>query len=231
MGNLLIRRREMILSSASPSPIVPSGYVTDGLVFFLDGLQLASASSWTDIVGGKTFSLTGCSMKPNGVYFDGSAYGEMPGTITSDWENETIELAFTPDDVPKSSTFLNQPLISGASGISMHIGGIWSGNLIGCTPVLDGVRRGVVGRFDAVKTSFVAISSNIWVQNGIEKTSYSDSYGANTLGITTLGCRGNASRGTKIRGIVHAIRIYSKHLSLAEILANEQADSARYGIT
>lgn len=205
---------------------VPSVYVTNGLIFFLDGKQLATASKWTDIVGGKEFSLTNCSINGGGVVFDGSSsYGAYNGAISSDWESETIEAAID-TTMANSRDILNQPI----PGISLRLS------------LTDGNMR-VVLRAGGGKATYCMYPSSVIsrVVSGIKgkavvnKTTYTGyDYVIPTAAVsTTIGAR-NTSGNTYsafFPGTIYAIRIYNRQLTEAEMLQNQQADIDRYGIT
>lgn len=218
---------------------VPDGYVTDGLVFFLDGKQLVSAAGWTDIIGGKTFALTNCSVGTNGIVFDGTAYGLYNGAVSSDWENETIEVVFS--DYPitsntsvalKPMVLVSQPTINNALGIGLRFGD--EGNYIRIVMATDGVKRSLR---QFAKTTFpTRIGTNvdraiINEGNPVSNTSQT-SYSANTSGKTVLGAR--TFTGDTVSafytGTIHAVRIYSRKLTEAEIKANQQNDATYYGL-
>lgn len=217
---------------------VPSGYITDGLIFFLDGKQNISANSWTDIIGNKAFALTNCILGTNGIVFDGStSYGEYNGAVSSDWANETIEVVIsytgTSTDFQKMSLF-NQALINNALGAGMNFGNNGS-NLIRVCMAADGTTRALL-QFtfnNAAKPKYISRSAAKLVVNGTESNSSggSTSYGANSSGKTMLGARRTSGDPVnKFNGTIHAIRIYNKQLTVAEMKANQANDATYYGI-
>ena len=116
----LARRRRAMMAGKTASPI-PSGYVTDGLVFFLDALQGFNGNTWTDIAGGKPLSMTDCTDSGNGIVFNGtSSKGVYDGTITSDWQNETIEAAIDTAQKSTKDVFC-QPYQNSRGGISLRL--------------------------------------------------------------------------------------------------------------
>lgn len=215
---------------------VPDGYITDGLVFFLDGKHGASANQWKDLIGGKTFALTNCSLGSNGVVFNGStSYGEYNGAVTSDWENETIEVVVTVANPAQSQNrgVLYQPLIDGHIGISMHFGYHGNGQprFALCT---DGVNRDTAWAALTQAANKVGGNADRVILNGTAVTNTDNTnYAANTTGIAVIGCRKTTSSPDGqhfFEGTIHAIRIYSRKLSQAEILANQSVDAEYYGV-
>ena len=227
----------MLAAAPGVTPVMPSGYVTNGLVFFLDGKQLVSASAWTDIIGGKTFTLHNCSLGTNGIVFDGStSYGEYNGAVSSDWANETIEAVITytgtSADFQKMSLF-NQAMINNTLGAGMNFGNNGN-NLIRVCMAADGTTRVLLQfTFDNThKPKYISRSSAKLVANGTESNASggSTSYGANASGKTMLGARRTSGDPVnKFNGTIHAIRIYNKKLTVDEMISNQQTDAVRYG--
>lgn len=229
--------RRMMMQMAAPGAAVPEGYVTEGLIFFLDGRQLADAGSWTDIVGGKTFTLTNCTAASNGVAFDGTAYGEYSGAVSEDWENETIEVVFSGYPVDggkclglKAMSLLYQPTIDGKLGASFRFGD--EGGNIRMVIAVDGERRALKQFPGTILPKCIGLSADIAVVSGRVWTSTSiSSYSANTSGKTILGARTNTGEVSSFfTGTIHAVRIYGRKLTQAEILANQQNDAVYYGL-
>ena len=235
--NSILRRRRGMMGAQSKLPPIPAGYVTDGLVFFLDGLQLANANNWTDIVGGKKFTLYNCSVanSNNGIVFDGTtSYGETSGAITNDFANETIEVVAS--YFPNSTALLfSQPVVNGNVGIGIAFSNSSSGGKVAVAIGHDGVKRN--GR-SATNATSDQRSKKVLGINGsrliIRKTNmtgtYETTWAGYETGVTTLGCRCNDSRGNKYTGTVYAVRIYNRKLSEAEIGQNQDMDIVRYGI-
>lgn len=238
---MMDRRRALMASSGVVLPPVPSGYITNGLVFFLDGKQLATATKWTDIVGGKSFALTDCTLTANGVVFNGStSVGVMPGQISTDWENETIEVVFTgadkttsPDYTIYTRAILCQPYMNDSVGISCRFGNY---DDVRCAIGLDGVQRAIrhyPKRGDNVTYAhLIGLNTNLLIYNKTSKTASSNtSYSKNTTGDTVLGRSATSVTTGSLNGIIHAVRIYNRKLSQAEIIANQNNDLSYYGLS
>lgn len=233
----LAERRRALMAQKSGLPPVPSGYVTNGLVFFLDGLQLANANNWTDIVGGKKFTLYNCSVAntDNGIVFDGTtSYGETNGTITNDFANETIEVVAS--YFPNSSALLfSQPVVNGNVGIGVAFSNASGGGKVAVGIGHDGVRRtcrsatNVTTDQRSKKVLGVNVSRLIIRKTNMTGT-YETSWAGYETGITTLGCRCNSTHTMKYTGTIYAVRIYNRILTAAEIEQNQGIDIVRYGI-
>lgn len=217
--------------------LVPDGYVRDGLIFFLDGKQKVTDTKWTDIISGKTFTLTDCSVS-NGVAFNGtSSNGLLDGAVTHDWQNETIELAL---DLPATNPRRTMDIFcqpdSDGLGISLRL--VTNGadtRLFSMATGLNGIsaeyRQASYSVLQESHTISVA-GRNLCVVGG---NTIPDSISAtpSKLGrnMTGIGARVLASDlSAFFPGTIYAIRIYNRKLSVAEMSQNQQADKERYGL-
>lgn len=236
--SLMERRRALM--AKSDAAVIPSGYVTDGLVFFLDAKQLASDTKWTDIIMRKQFALTDCQKTANGILFgQATSVGIYHGQITNDWANETIEVVLTAADqredetTIKSKAVLCQPFLNDSVGISLRFGD--NGNVrtaIG----LDGIRRSV-RQFPIMASTVqyvhrVSVNSDRCVFNGGTTSGTSQTtYSKNSTGDTVLGAVATSSVVLRNLGTIHAIRIYNRKLTEAEMKANQARDLVYYGLS
>ena len=226
----LQERRRALTAQKSFTPSVPSGYITDGLVLFLDAKQYVGNGKWIDCAGGKEFTLYNCTATANAVVFDGTAYGETTGTITTEWANETVEVAM-PESLGGTSLcgIINQPLIDGNTGISLVLGAVVSQRRT-CGIATDGTRR--TFRQISATANRIGVNSGVSVNNGSTNT-YTDnnSYAGANEGVTTIGCRCVSTRCGKMTGKICAIRIYNRKLTADEIKSNQAKDASYYGIS
>ena len=220
------------MQKAASGPVIPSGYVTDGLAFFLDGLQLVSASQWTDIVGGRTFELIDCVKADPGILFNGStSKGLYNGAITGDWENETIEAAIAGTSGGEARCVLGQPYQNGSVGISLLLSAADRGKRSAVLGI-DGAAH--VCKWFASDSKTVSARAGLCVAN---KTVVSNTQNVtatrNETNTTTLGMRVVEDNFTLalFSGTIYAIRVYDRKLTEAEMIQNQQADIDRYGIT
>lgn len=80
-----------------------SAYIQDGLVFHLDGIERGE-SGWTDLIGGKKFTLYNCTLNDDNVEFNGtSSYGKDTGYGTLANTKGAIEAVFTTDNFNTTS--------------------------------------------------------------------------------------------------------------------------------
>ena len=229
------RRALMMQAAAAPAPVVPSGYVSSGIIFFLDGLQSVSATQWEDIIGGKVFALNNCSINAdnNGVVFNGStSYGVMDGAVTDNFEGETIEIAINQSGTIVNKTAFCQPYVNQAVGISMRFG-YEASNRPRFAMGLDGVTRNFYYTDITQNKNVISGNADMVIVNGTTLTkTHSTYYSKNTTGKTYVGAHATTGNLTGyFSGTIHAIRIYNRKLTQAEILQNQAADVLRYGLS
>lgn len=227
----MMNRRRALMGQAAGS-VIPSGYVTNGLVFFLDALRGFNGNTWTDIVGGKAFSMTDCAASGNGVVFNGtSSKGVYDGTITTDCANETIETAVQ-CDFTKTQDILCQPLTGNSLGISLRAVKI-NPNEIAMATQLNATQKSYY-RYEqsASKERTIGARDGLCVVDKTKLISMSSST-PSTVVTTTIGARSRTAGGfsSYFVGTIYAIRIYNRKLTEAEMKQNQQADIDRYGIT
>ena len=204
-----------------PAPVV-CPYITDGLIFWLDGINRGGVSGkWIDLIGGKEFTLYNCAENDDNVQFAGNAnsYGLCSGAISNDWNNETLEIA-TSRGTFKNKCLLCPPTINGATGIG-YITPQSSANIWIC---LSGAQDPCI---PATTASRYSLSKNGGVIDGVSKTRQNtDSWGANNTGNTYLGKRQNDTKA--FEGKMFSVRIYNRKLSDAEMKANQDVDVLRF---
>lgn len=224
---MTLAQRRRALMGKKDNEGVPSGYVKNGLVFFLDALQAdVDNNDWTDLIGGIAFTLANCTKSQNGVVFNGTnSEGIYAGAITHDWENETIETAITTAS-SSGQYILSQP---GTDGWGISIGLQYVSSTTKCIVInMDGNSRPCF-RTGGINGT-ISVSADTCVRNKIKITNTASTNLRNT-GTTYTRIGRGVSNGNKFNGTIHAIRIYNRKLTEAEMLQNQQADIDRYGIT
>lgn len=206
-------------------------YITDGLIFWLDGIERGGVTGqWKDLIGGKIFTLVGCTESTDGVTFAGttSSYGVCTGAISSNWQTETIEIATSPTQ--RSNACLLSP--SGANS-PVGIGYINNSGLSECSINLDGTRyarfSGIASpgwnRFGGNKDRAIINGSTVLGRGS------DDSWGKNQSNNTYLGVRYTTSFSRPYSGKIHSVRIYDRLLSADEIKANQAVDAQRFNLS
>lgn len=216
-----------------------ASYVSDGLIFHLDGIDRGGVDGkWIDLIGGKEFTLTGVTIPTNNncVQFSGTntSYGVYNGCVSGDFQNETIEIC-----VEKSGTdrafALSQPknTATGKFGISV-IYAQDSGS--GIYYVADGkyyAAKNISGvAFHDYKTISMTHDGASCIDLSLAQKSDTTGYWtAQTSGKTYVGIR-NSSGSSRypFKGKIYSIRIYNRKLSLGEMQHNQMVDNVRFGL-
>lgn len=215
----LLHRREMMGVQGGGCP-----YITDGLIFWLDGLDYVSGGNWVDKIQGLEFiPSTGNAANVNGgVYVNGNdnfmTNNTYPtGTIRS------IECSY---DCPNGSKyFFPFVLPSGAQVVNM-------GN--NCFYWKRDMRRTNIGiGFSDGKTFSANIDDSIVVVNKVQRTLGSTAFPTSHDIYANRG----ACVGTRLNryenafwGTIYSIRGYDRNLTLEEILFNQQVDNERFNL-
>ena len=220
MGELLIRRRELILTNGGTPIVCP--YITDGLIFWLDGINRGGITGkWTDLIGGKTFTLNNVTELENGVTFSSSGYGTYSGAVSANWQTETIEMAIAPMSIR------NKCFLSPANASVFGIGLITATSVDQFSINTDGSSN---KKWNCVSsTARLSANKSYAVVNGVSRNqNTNDSWSKNTSGTTYLGCRYTSSRSRYMNGTLYSLRIYNRQLSVSEMQSNQAIDVARF---
>lgn len=226
MGELLMRRREMILPGGEEPIECP--YITDGLIFWLDGIERGGVTGqWKDLIGGKIFTLYGVTEETDGVTFAGttSSYGIYNGAVSSDWKIETIEATRATSEGTNACIFCP----AGASS-PIGIGLIFASAKDNCCIQIDGSTYSKFLTYSGWKR--LSLNKDHGIRNGSVSVSKSgtDSWGKNTSGNTYLGVRYTSSLAKPFSGKLNSIRIYNRWLTEDEMKANQAVDATRFNV-
>lgn len=220
-------RRRIMLGISKRTPSVPIPYIDNGLVFYLDGINKgANADAWTDLIGGIVFQNSGATELANGWETGSGKKLINSGTLYFPSNTCTIEAALVREDyfVGGQIDVFNS-LSSGATVLSfdqtyVYMARYQNGNgRISCGP--QGLYNGT--------PLPVCISARygMAVVNGSTFTNVSTS-NIGTATYNSIGSRGN--NNYPLIGKIHAIRIYNRQLSAAEMLYNQQIDNDRFNL-
>lgn len=212
-------------------PDVPEDcpYEKDGLVFWLDGKTVDSATEWTDLVGNKKFALSNCTKSSNGVVFNGST---SLGTYNGSIGGATIEVAYTTASQTDNAAILCQP----NSSISMATAKYNSIDYV-ITEFGTANRqfRRITKTANELISSTAAFGTNMVVINKTQQTATGQyqHWDTNATGKAVLGARfvGAQTPLWQFNGTIHSIRIYNRELTAAEMQSNQQVDVERFGLS
>ena len=213
-----------------------SRYIQDGLLACWDGYENAgagvhdpSATKWKDLVGGYEFNLTGITVERDRMVFAGtqSSYGELGSTGTAATFDKarsgTLEIVYAPATGTNSQVILQS---STTSGIAIGI--------LNETKIIDGNANAKMIRFTSgTATNGVSIRYNNGtfysaMVNGSAPTmdNSNNSWGSSS-DVTTIGTR-TSKKNYPFEGSIYCIRVYSRRLTDAEIVANHAIDVRRF---
>ena len=196
-------------------------YVTDGLIFWMDGIEKGSDSTaWTDLIGG-TYKFPyneHSTVETDCIHMDGK--GSLTLNSTEKlcyWRMHTLEV-------------VAQKIGSGAGAI--YNSG-WQ-DYMSCICVSDGFRTGPSGyteiRWDIKVPSTIIYSlvgNNPRFLNG---TKYTTKLLFASYPNTNQATLGGLLSNNFIECKVHCIRMYNRKLTDAELLANQAVDNERFNL-
>ena len=235
MDMMMIRRALLAQALQATSPIPVNPYITDGLVFWLDGIYKGDDNTvWTDLIGNRSFTLTDCTFTTDGVDFNGSTSGGLwNGKIEVHYSAGTIEAVYDIDD-PDTANWgaILQPDSSRAN-IGMIIRKKKTSAIPAGTVVID-FHNGSgsnTRRKTAAYTGTTSVSSSRGYSNGVSMSTVAlSALGCNSGEWVSIGYRANDSGGQRFDGRIKCIRIYNRKLTADEVLSNQQVDNTRFNL-
>lgn len=211
------------------TPSIP--YVADGLVFWLDGINKGNDNTkWVDVAGNKEIALTNCTFTENAVDFSASgAYGLLDGVSTGVLPADGTIEACVSGILPSFASCLlrgeNTAIRFYHAGASHRI----EMNGSSSATSWDGIP---VSGFTSVTASMNEARAFF---NGKALTpttgrTWMSSISTPCIIIGGAGGISNPASTGQFNGFLHAIRIYNRKLSEVEIMQNQIADNARFGL-
>ena len=212
-----IHTRRIVTNSVIIQP-----YITDGLVFHLDGSDFDSQNmKWTDKIGNIVFNMYNVSLyNGKGVKFNGNtnSYGRSSTIVNYSYTTSTIEIV---QYRYAQSGFVFDP--ANVNAIRYIQGGSYVNFTYGAASKRSGISTQSLN-----KISTHSINMDRDVFNGTSYNFVSNDTWSASSSNTYLGIRNGTSY--PLNGIIYQIRIYNRKLSLQEILYNQEQDKKRYGI-
>lgn len=209
------------------------GYVTDGLVFRLDGIRKGEDNTkWVDLVGNKEITLANCTFTETGVNFSASnSYGLLNGVSTGVLPAEgTIEACLSGTQTFPSALFC---LLRGENtAIRFYFAGpshriemnenssatSWNGIPVSGFEKMTASMNEDRAFFNG--EALTATTGRTWMSNISNPC----------IIIGGSGGTSNPASGGHFDGLIHSIRIYNRKLSEAEILQNQKVDNTRFSL-
>lgn len=231
--NMIGLNRRRISNAKSEPFVIP--YITDGLVFYLDGIEKGSTQgAWTDLVGGIVFSpyTDGVTFNADNVEFSGSRNTALISNVdgSTDYlptnDSATIEICYN-----NTSGNLNVALFYGG-----NYNKALSFQIRNTTEVSFSTKNSGVPYMglhtNQAKTTY-SISRERVYENCIEQ-SFSTNKGYMTGNFSKI-IVGGSGRGAStiydiFNGRIYSIRIYNRQLTEAEVLSNQRIDNTRFNL-
>ncbi len=215
--NLMLRRRAMMTKK---SKNVECPYITSGLIFWLDGIEIGSSGDWDAAIGNATFTLNGnVSYDNNGFVFGGTVQDYMTSPkILPYGADYTIEAVIRVDSSATGAVFMS----GSAGGTTKYSPMVFP---YGTTSILMMNRCGKVNTTADLRS----ISYNVdhCVINGADKSIITATDYWSTNGNTKLGCEINR---LAFKGKIFCIRYYDRKLSADEMKSNHRIDDQRFNL-
>lgn len=224
-----MREVDWIFNSMLGGDAVPTEYVSDGLVFQIDGILDQSIIPQPIVamgIEGKPFTeyrgAVARNNANNGWYFDGETCLQAQGNIVPvNYATSTIEIVFKDYNGFTKNNFLfgngrpdGNNIIAGTNNTYKFVYTPKAMPTYEMQPTTDIVA--------------VSASSTIGMSNGRALTA-SGSYSFNRFGVVTVGGRPNGA-SLDLYGEIYAIRVYDRQLSISEVRNNQRLDMLRFNI-
>lgn len=212
------------------SPSQPQ-YISDGLVFNLDGINKGStADAWTDLIGGLVFTNNGATAIPNGWMINNSSTNNSlrneTGNISWSRETSTIEVVYATTATNHQSIFT--PKTVGAISFGMRSTGY--PNQFTISNESSTTNKVLQSPINIRGTHTVSINYNcgvIDINNSMTVTTTNAKFDADLY--NEIGAR--ASTNTyAFNGNIYAIRIYNRLLTEQEMAQNQRVDNVRFNL-
>ena len=214
-------RRRLMMANSGAKPITP--YISDGLVFWLDGIDKGRVQgAWRDLVGHYLFKIVnGVTAIEDGFVFANphEMMRNANAGIDIPYEEGTIEVVCS---YSSGTAFIWQP------GVNYSMCFCFYGNRIGFahqygSQNLYSIPTDKRDASTICTYSVTALDGYINMETmPVNGKTY---FGINTR--ATIGSRGNRDM---YYGTIKSIRIYSRQLTYAERLANAQVDNERFNL-
>ena len=214
---MLDRRRALMAQEPAAG-----GYITDGLVFHLDGL-IHDESSWMDTVGLKTFSpVSGTTYSwNNGLVISGGAFISSSAPI----QYGTIEVVYTQPTLATAIIAMvgnNSSVATGSGKVVVYSDGTFG------FPAQGGANNGKTYT-NATGQHYIAFNGTTAFANGAEASLSNKTHSFGSFS-SVMEIGRNSDKNYKFSGTIHAIRVYNRALSAAEIAYNYSVDVDRFGL-
>ena len=196
-------------------------YITDGLIFYLDGIDKGStANAWTDLVGGMVLTGT-ATFGDNGVTFDGVNVLHSDTELPQDSAEPLYTIEVCCSDVStKGIVFISRNYAT-ASAVCVNLttGQFFNNNSVNSLP------PAVIPQ-----TFTCSVNADARLLNGMQVTGYGNMNAWSNGGTNVGGRKWPGSITNGVVGTVHSIRVYNRRLTEEEMLHNQTIDIKRFNL-
>ena len=205
------------------------GYIRNGLVFQLDGIDKGTdnTSKWVDLVGGITFTEVGgnnihdtnCITLPGSRRLTGSSSPAFASTT------HTIEIAMYPQQVGWQGIVAFKP-----SSVALYQDGdnyIHGGYMQGTSSNFPRTNGKVS---TANKVYLLGFARGNYMLNGAYSTSTMATANRSGMASSVIGSLSSTANSYTFKGKIYAIRVYNRLLTEDELRHNQQVDNERFNL-
>lgn len=197
-------------------------YITDGLIFRLDGIDKGSTeNAWTDLVSGMILTGT-ATFVDNGVTFDGSNVLHSDTELPQDSADPLYTIEVCCSDVTTKNIVFASRHFAPASAVCVNLatGQFFNANSVNSLP------PAVIPQ-----TFTCSVNATARLLNGMQVTGYGSRNSWSNSGTNVGGRKYPAHNTNGIVGTVHSVRVYNRRLTAEEMLHNQQIDIKRFNLS
>lgn len=205
--------------------ITSDSYVTDGLIFHLDGINKGQTpGSWTDLVGGISFTNNNCNFLDNCVEFPSGVWGYLTSNaqFSQSFASGTIEIVYD-GDISGGNRFLFYPrergnlMVAYAKSLNAFVMGCGINTTIYTPRTTTGVSRLSMTTAYGIQNLESLSKAGVGFFSDIDTNIY-------------IGRRSTSTASLAFVGKIYSIRIYNRQLSEIEMKKNQVYDQNRFSL-
>lgn len=206
----------------------PKDYVTNGLVFFLDGKDFVAGQPWVDKIGSVSFAMTDAAKDGNGVRFNGtSARGVSTDTTDFPSQSYTIEMVVKLEKAVSASAD-SQVVFNSAKSGGFALGYGYQSSKKVFTNQAGTTSKNISYEFPGIGLHRYSVNKNVSVLNGNTLTKIET---VGNWGVATSPVIGSTYSGSfYFKGVIYAIRVYNRLLTEDEMKQNQMFDLENYNL-
>ena len=201
------------------APPIECPYITDGLGFWLDGINKgATDGSWVDLIGGIDFTNQDAVSNDDHFYFNGSTAVMINTTqnLRALGSSFTVEACFYAEKggaimYSGSSNSMDLPMLKLDQGLYKQ----------------RGLKYSLGSYLNAYST--LSLTDGLGIRNGVVLSGSGSDFWNNQCFSIGSGYSSNKPR-QQFGGKLFSVRVYSRILTQAEMLFNQEVDNTRFNL-